>query len=222
MPTSKQPTTEAGVLTCVGCGYSLHGLAAEAACPECGESVARSAYIAYGVTKRELVVIACRLLALWFIVTGLMAAMGLSGWLIRMLVQGLDPDMWPWLASHLVTLGVTLLMGVLLWWWAGWIAGVIVWRDGLAATGGWKQRDVLRIALVVLGVFFVVTAVKGVASGGLSLGTGQAHYVGPVTGLPLLVGSIVQLGAGALCIAIGARGGRVIGRVWHWGRTAGT
>ena len=146
-------------LACFACGYSLQGLPVDGMCPECGEAIARSVEAARGFTKRELASVACKLFGLWMFLSAGARLLQLTGYLLYDL-QNTSGGYWDtviWFVSGVV---VPALLGGALWWRANWLAGLMVRRDGVASVGPLDRRDLMHIALGVLGVYLALTGLE--------------------------------------------------------------
>ncbi len=155
--TPAEPASER-VINCYGCGYSLQGLAVDGTCPECGASVATSVEAARGFTKRELAHFACKLFAIWMFLSAGSWLLELVGMLSYYIQQSqTQPVAVVWFSTAVIAPG---LLGGLMWWRANWLAGLIVRRDGVASVGPLNRRDLLHIALAIVGIYLVATGIE--------------------------------------------------------------
>ena len=209
-------------INCLACGYSLRGLPIDGNCPECGTAVATSIGSAFLFRRREIVVLTCRLLAIWLIVVIAATLADTLGTIASILTasswQG--PDVWPWIAGRGVVIAIYVGTAAVLWRGAGWFGRRIFATDGPVGLGpnvshGTLRSDLEAVALAAVGIYlfvdgmaFLTAVVLGDAAYVTASGTINSGVVDPV--IRAIVGALLLIRAGT------------IGRFFTWLRTAGT
>ncbi len=210
----ESPRTIEGPVPCIRCGYDLRGTAVNGSCPECGASTVESLAASRSITKREVAVLAVRIMALWFVVDGLLNIIGNVGLLIS------EPQFWqgPWLISMLAQEVAMLAVGVGLWYFAETISRWMIHRDGCAITAvTWTLADLMQVATCILGLVLLVEGGAGLFTWVIMLGIGGLDSTSDLEGWSPVV-SVFYVVFGLILIA----GRRRISQWLHKARTAGT
>jgi predicted RNA-binding Zn-ribbon protein involved in translation (DUF1610 family) len=153
---TEQTTLSDEAPTCVGCGYQLRGLAVDATCPECGESVRRSILSARGFTKREVAVLAVRLFALWLALRGLWSVLRFGVAAQEAWPTGSSAD-WAILLWFGVYAAINMALAGALWWAGPRFGRLLVRRDGPAHTGGITANQLMQVAFSVVGLYLLAS-----------------------------------------------------------------
>ncbi|MFA9479197.1 hypothetical protein ACERK3_12970 [Phycisphaerales bacterium AB-hyl4] len=204
-------------LKCTNCAYDLRGLPTEGTCPECGRTIAESFLTRGAMTRHQLALLACRILALWVLVpfTLHLAQLGTQLYWIYDFTGGGTAMYFALIGTSLPIL-VNLGLAAFLWFLAPWLTRRIFAVDGPVRIGGpaavW---DFLLFVPLAVGDIFITLGVRaGIAfltATYFAVSTpGTEGWQGIEAGSYLLVGLLLLLG------------GPGIVRVIRWIRTAGT
>ena len=190
---------------CLSCGYNLRGLNRKSDCPECGFSIEKTLIARNGMTKRDLAMLAFRVIAVWMIVDEIAETVpGYNFFRIDSLAAAIRLIIW------------LLVLAILaaLWWKAPWLAKKAVPNDGPITIGRmWRDKDVMALAMSALGIVLMTWGVSGFGwSFAQWLHDGNSTFA-----LPNLVGSLISFAIGAFLLF----GAGIFVRFIVWLRVAG-
>ena len=172
--TSAPSQTVSDDLTCAVCGYALRGLSDDASCPECGHAVRASRLAAAAMTKRDLAMILCRLLGLWFLISSVQTLQNILWWLSGLLgianFGTRSIDMVIWGLNQAVYFGAWAGGGVILWWKAKLLSRWIIPHDGRIGTSTrMSPQTLMRVGVGLIGVWFAASGIIETATGFLAI-----------------------------------------------------
>lgn len=140
---------------CAECGYRLHdGLADHESCTECGYSVRLSRISRQTMTRRDLAVLGCRLVALgsgiWYLVPAFREWTWIALWAAQDWSDNAFAIAW---SGLLTTLHLALIL--LVWVRAPWLGRKIFPTDA-GVRAPLNGLSLARVGLFLLGLYFVV------------------------------------------------------------------
>ena len=156
------------------------------------------------MNTRDIAKLACRILALYFIITVLTSLPWTLSNLIGIVRENVD------LMFFFVTLAsllANLAVGVILWWQTERVASWLVPTSRELSSEGLSLAVLQRLAFSVVGIVFVSAGLAGLAqysASGFSATNSNAFGVGLVrSGVELVIGLWLLFGAGGLVNLLG-------------------
>lgn len=186
-------------LMCIACGYNLRGLSTHSNCPECGLQYRRTLHARAGMTRRELVAVVFKILAVWMAIGSIAGFAQVLGDFITSKSTPFDTSLF-WV---LVYVGLCIS----LWKMAGYLASKVVLSDGpISFTGRVAQDQLLAVGMSVLGVYYITQSVTSLAWMIADMHYGHSPYsiwVSSSWAITMFaVGGILLFGAGRIARAI--------------------
>ncbi len=140
---------------CLACSYNLRGLTNKGSCPECGFAIERTIVARQGMTKRELAALAFRVTALWMALGVITEFLPIWSLFFSSLIQTV---------SIILGAGVSVLLVAVVWWKAELLAKLAIKTDGpISLSGRLVTRQIMSVALGIIGVLYVIYGMTGVA-----------------------------------------------------------